>query len=350
MPPPSLRSIVMPVVISIFAFLDPAHANQTIGVGFAGEIHAVEFDANVGHESTIYIGGDLFGVCRTTDMGASWHSWSAGLENAYDGRSYYVDDIISVVKTDPIKTECTGVYAATHGGIYFRELNASEWTLQTDPLSYYYSFKYAGQPRQTTINFSTFGHDGGKYLFAGAGHARTDALNPEYYYTLTTTFDPAGSSHDEQYSLWFKDLGDSGSTWKPIVCSADWGSVRQIDVHGDRVVVAASNGVYLYTWQDLGGGNIDGTEIQLDDVTKTGSVTWSGDVWGAVFDGYDRIYVVNHRSYLVTPYIRPGVFYMDLHGEEPTWGWSEVGDLASPVAWRTSTKPWLDVCPTPRSI
>jgi len=63
----------------------------SFGPGVAGQIHALAFVED--DSETVYVGGDTFGVCKTTDLGGEWTYWNRGLENQFSGKSMYVEDL-----------------------------------------------------------------------------------------------------------------------------------------------------------------------------------------------------------------------------------------------------------------
>jgi len=53
-----------------------AESDLQIGPGVAGQLHAATFDPTDPDMKTIYVGGDNFGVYRSTDLGEHWEPWN----------------------------------------------------------------------------------------------------------------------------------------------------------------------------------------------------------------------------------------------------------------------------------
>lgn len=140
----SMRRIVrlisaLVVVASFGAALDclaqtAPTRGTAIGPGIGNQVHAFAFDP--ANTNVAYAGGDVCGVYKFTwdSTGGSWEPWSEGLGFADLNKAYYVDDLLVVRTGAPAQYQ--GVYAATHGGIYFRRDTDAEWTLISENQTY----------------------------------------------------------------------------------------------------------------------------------------------------------------------------------------------------------------------
>jgi len=330
--------IALFLAVSLLVVPDHALAQQTVtpfGVGLADQIHAVTWSTV--HPDTIYAGGDMCGVFRSTDRGRHWENWSDGLQNEYNAPSNYVDDILEVAPGDGIASSRVGVYAATHGGIYFRQ-GEQPWVDQTDPAvdEDAYSYKNgSAAPWQLPIPFSTlcrYDHGDVHYLLAGAGHARTGGTD-DLYPCIDCGDNPGPTQHPDgtspRASLWRLDLGDAAGCWVRVH-DTDLGLVRQISTEGSMIALATSTGIYL-------AGSIGQVPEAIDGAEKTNFMGWSGLFWGVAFDGDQYLYMVTHRDTTgLSDYPDPGVYRYDILNRE----WAKVGNPSAVVApisltWKT---------------
>lgn len=210
---------------------------KPIGPGIAGQIHAITYDPE--DSNTIYVGGDVGGVFRTTDNGAHWESWNYGLSDSSQAKPYYVDDLLVVGNT---------VWAATHAGIYSHPRGPGTWELRTPRDTFSYKGTSDDSILGRPIPFSCLAYDDStRTLYAGAGHATlTDSW--QYYPEAPGYAAIMSNPYDDQYSLWSCDLSTS-ATWQPVELSENHGRVRQIAIgHAGEsttyVVYATNVGVY----------------------------------------------------------------------------------------------------------
>gem|GEM_PF-5131225 len=293
-----LRSLSLTLLaLILLALADPAAMAVTdtqIGPGVAGQLHAVAFDPTDPDMETIYVGGDNFGVYRSTNLGGNWEPWNQGMEHANPKRTSYVDDIL-VVPPDPSNpTLQAGVYAATFGGIIYRPDEFSEWEHQTMDLTY---DTHLMEDHGGAIPFASLGFDPEtNMLYAGTGRARLDNANgyEEGYYP--------DHEVDGHRSLWCRDLdalaGDPFADWTPVMDIAGYfqgnvGQVWQIDIvsggsQGARLAIAAQSGIYI---QGVGRAGW----IELWDCEQGQLLDWPGyseDAWGIAVGGEGRLYAI----------------------------------------------------------
>jgi len=187
------------------------NAPTFVGPGIAGQIHASAFDPS--DTNSIYVGGDNAGVFRTTDGGATWEIWNDGLQNDDLSLSFYIDDLLVIEEVGTIEPSNTGVYAATHGGIYRRDVNGSSWILETDyktDSQFEYTGGFLGPNSSGAVPFSSIVYDEvSGFLYAGAGHSRfTEVGNWRLFYPEAGT--------GTKYALWRKNLAVIGSSWESV--------------------------------------------------------------------------------------------------------------------------------------
>ncbi len=132
--PHSLMCFLFFLLMSMMPISGYSITPEPMGPGVAGQIHAMAYDQN--NPSTIYIGGDNFGVYKSGDGGESWGPYSRGLVDTEQTSNGYVDGLIVVQPDAVISPDRAGVYAATWGGIYYRENDSCSWELQTPRKSY----------------------------------------------------------------------------------------------------------------------------------------------------------------------------------------------------------------------
>lgn len=290
-----------------------------IGPGVAGQIHALAYDPD--NPQTVIAGSDVGGVFRSDDHGASWYAWSDGLQNTNLTPSMYVDDLL-VINDPSIDSGYHGVWAATHGGIYFRSLaGASPWELKsTDgvgaPLSYTGRWKTtptgspdSGQPYPEVskpIPFSSLAYDAERQvLYAGAGHGRWMQNNHPWRLYYPEAFDSPDPSQ-EQFSLWECNIGGTGSAvWLSVGATLDKGIVKQVAVSSDNAgdpiaVFSTRTGVWAY----------EPTYEIATDIWANGdkSLEWEGVAWGVATGSGGEFYCLRTAEYPE----RPGIYHCNL--------------------------------------
>ena len=312
--------------------IDPARAvTEPIGPGIAGQIAALTIDPT--NPEVIYAGGDMFGIYRSTDGGVSWESFNEGLDNSDQAATGYVEDLLVLDSTSGVDPAWEGIYAATLGGMYFRELDGVSWTLLTDRDQYSY---YGSDDLLTKLTsaapipFSTLAFDQGtQTLFAGAGHSRWDRNNNYMAYPIWPNYAPYESGYTDQYSLWTLDLSTQGTSWTPVTGTAQKGLVREIAVKridGETVVAFSSNtGIHLgwssssfATWENLAYVN---KELPL-------GLGWSQEYWGLAFGADARLYSLQRVDALEEV---SGVYYCDVQDDGALRSWQPLGDYDEPV-------------------
>lgn len=318
------------------AALAQSGAPNSFGPSIAGRIYSWAIDPT--DSNVVYAGGDVCGVYRSADFGASWRLWNEGLESADVTASYYVDDILVVPGIGDLELapNRAGVYAATLGGIYFRPSSASgSWTLQTDYSSdsrYYYNRTddYASQ-KGYPVPFCALAYDEVNHvLYAGAGNCRNrDSQSPSAYKgysypALTDTtgasrFDPGAGGVSAEYVIWSLDLKSSASTWEPVLAGGSVvpsGLARQLAVFesdlGRFLAVATSEGVFL-AQVGPASATLDWSSL-VDPASKTDVVNlWTGFLWGLAAGADGRLYVLQ-RAALTNGSTKPsGVFFRDVN-------------------------------------
>ncbi|MEZ4388028.1 MAG: VCBS repeat-containing protein [Candidatus Krumholzibacteriia bacterium] len=315
--------------VSVCSFLATPSliAAESIGPGIAGQIKALAYDpdhVDEGLTTRIFAGGDVCGVYVTDDDGDHWRLWNKGLEEPGGTLTFYVDDLIVIGSgmVDPANLGAAGVYAATHGGIYFRKPDGASWDLATD-----YTtdgvFRYRGDESDTyaqysdcPVPFSCFAYDqASQVLYAGAGYGGHDVAGEpwRHYY-------PESGSSGPQYSLWACDLSQGHDAWSPIIATDGLGIARQIAIveidSVPRVVFASRSGIYLLD------ANRGGTTDLL--LGLPASEQWSGLAWGVAAGGADRLYAIFQRAQ--DPVVlAPSVQMIELG--DPARHWTQVGDL-----------------------
>jgi len=300
-----------------------------IGPSVAGQIHAFTFDPD--DSSVMYAGGDMFGVYRSTDGGLSWHEFNAGLQSDFQTASGYVDDLLVLGQGSGVDAAHLGVYAATQGGIYFRQSGSNTWELMTDLDSYsQYGSDSLLQDHITAvpINYSSLAFDPTtKTMFAGAGHARW--VDNYTSYPVWPYFDGFSQSPDQQYSLWELDLSMSSDVWSPVASTEQKGLVRQLavtNISGElHVVFSSSNGIHYVSSDD------DFAFCEnLANASKSlpPTLTWSAEYWGVGFGYNGRLYCTLHRD---APAGDPCVYHLDILESGSLRTWVPLGDLDADV-------------------
>lgn len=328
--------IFLATALLAVVFLGQVYAQATsIGPGVAGQVHAAAYDPD--HPDTLFVGGDVCGVYRSTNHGDTWELWSEGLENDDNTYSYYIDDLLVLGEDSGADVSRQGVYAATYGGLYFRGLGDPEWTLLSDYHSnciFSYKGGWAGS-KGAPIPFSALGYDSRNHiLYAGTGYARkVEWGNHEFYPTVGGTFEQCSGDTVNQYSIFSLDCTSGSSSLTPRLDSHDVGRVWQITVSDhdgySELVVAASNGLY----SDGGPNKIDGfIEIWDESPQDLGPIGWSEVHWG-VGAGYDGIvYTIATADTLNDIPAPPGIFRRDFKDAvADTAAWRPFGDLSQIV-------------------
>ncbi|HOX27252.1 MAG TPA: VCBS repeat-containing protein [Candidatus Krumholzibacteria bacterium] len=276
----------------------------------------------------IYAGGDVCGVYESYDNGVSWTPINKGLETPDNSLSYYVDDLIVIGEGDPenpVPISRRGVYAATHGGIFFRVTGADYWVLQTDYHAnsiYWYSGNtnsYAG-PKGAPVPFSCFGYDKrNRVLYAGAGHGERDRANGEPWRNY---YPEAPGAGNQQFALWALSLDSTPTSWTAVAGSEqNIGIMRQfaiLDIVGETeteslVVFSSRNGVFTY---DPSSGLCENILIEYGKRDIPG-VLWSGKAWGVAAGASGRLYSILTEGLEddgETDF-SPGVWYVDMNDE-----------------------------------
>ncbi len=304
------------------------------GPSVAGQIHALAFDAD--DPSTIYVGGDTFGISKYSILDNSWQFDTVGLENYHGGDSMYVEDLLSVRASD-VPLGAPHLFAATRGGIYCRV--GSQWNLMTPPTThgYGYTSNETGGFSKRMIQFSALAYDGSRYLYAGAGQARFDEKNPNTFYTLipTDNYHYVLDGPQSQYSLWRYDLALPGG-WTYVTDTDGLGPIRGLSSYTDEygthhVAFATPSGVW--DLQD------DGTP-ELIELTSAEKMTppphlWSGNSWGVAFDDSGRLFILNYRGTGESE--TPGVYVADIMESTPP---TFLGDVDSNIVVGTSLMSW----------
>lgn len=310
-----------------------------VGPGVAGQIHAMAFDPD--NPSTIIVGSDVGGVFRSDNNGADWTAWSEGLENTNLTPSMYVDDLL--VLNDPnIDLAYHGVWAATHGGIYFRPLSGGAWTLQSvdgigEPLSYEGRWRDDPQNPQPfpdlskPIPFSSLAYDSNRqYLYAGTGHARWLENNK----TWRLYYPEAIDTSDPQYSLWECDLGGTGAaSWNYVAITEGRGTVRQVAVAEDN----NNNPIAVFASRDSVLAYVPSPQPTLVDIWSNGNKSFNseGVSWGVAAGSGGEFYCLRTAAY---PEL-PGVYRCNLSSaplDDVTW--TELG--AEFDAWNEPIPPY----------
>ena len=284
-------TIGIPMLLALAVASSALAATEVqIGPGVAGQIHALAYDPEDPDRETIYAGGDNFGVYRTIDHGESWHPWNEGMQHEWPMRTSYVDDILVVPAdaTNPLLR--SGIYAATFGGMMFRDGELDTWQHETIDETYSggIMLDHGG-----AIPFASLAFDAEtNRLFAGAGRARKSSNDTSSIYPETGVGD--------EYSLWCKDLDASGGDdyydWAPVTDignDGNVGTVRQIGIvtragTESRLVVAASEGIYIQSPQRNGWQCI----WDPDGDPALSWPQWSQNAWGVAVGGQGRLYTV----------------------------------------------------------
>jgi hypothetical protein len=322
---------------------------SSIGPGVAGQVKALAYDPDV--LDRIYAGGDVCGVYVSNDNGRSWELINRGLESSDRTRSFYVDDLIVIGNDEGIPASRRGVYAATHGGIYFLGQSASAWTLLTPPPVYWYRETNCGSGyncvyglRGGPIPYSCFGYDAASgVLYAGAGNGGSDSpSSPWIYY-----YPEADGCTAVQYALWSLDLTSAVSTWQPVAGSENSvGITRQITfVDADDglggtqhlVVVAARGG--LFTFDPVSG--VTANIATMYGKQRDPGVLWSDKVRGVATGSNSILYSIfsENLEQLEETDIRPGVWWVDMSLPPASRTFKLLNaDVAVPprdITWRT---------------
>lgn len=322
----------------------PVRATETaLGPGVAGQVHAAAYDP--ADPQTVYVGSDVAGVLVTHNHGGSWSPFNAGLGNADLAATSYVDDLL-VIRSAAVGVPRRGIYAATHGGIFFND--GSGWQLKT-PYSGAGDFRYSGgfaamQDDHTPITdlyipipFSSLAFDESTgILYAGAGMGRQEEKDGQhardnYYPDGNGTTSPLGL-----HSLWKCNLADPSGTWESIPNAGNWGIVRQIAIvyksgQPSKVAVTTRNGVHLGTvtssgWVDDGNVWTSADKLVNFPMNAQAKQYWNENAWG-VGGGFDGKLYVAKMAVLDSAgntLSDPGVFSLDAFASGA--GWVPVGD------------------------
>ena len=192
----------------------------SIGPGVAGQIHSLAYDPD--DSNVIYAGGDNCGVYISEDGGDSWHLYNRGLTLPNLTRTYYVDDLLVLGDADGVDGSFKGVYAATHGGVFFRQSASGSWVNLTQDRQYGSDYRPYGAP----IPFSTLAYDHSSHtLYAGTGNARPGEWNSATNSWTRWPATPDGSADRSYYPSAIE-----GGGWHPnnMHClSVPWRLVRQ---------------------------------------------------------------------------------------------------------------------------
>jgi hypothetical protein len=310
-------------------------ANEQVGPGVAGQVHAAAYDPL--DSDTMYVGGDVSGVFVTRNHGQDWEPFNRGFAddvNAVYGAMSYVDDLL-VIAPDTFGT-AAGVYAATHGGIYYNSGN--RWELQTRrdqfPEFYYmggWASKGGTYPEvRLPIPFSCLAYDASSgVLYAGAGNARFEngaSSKWDNYYPAPGTSSPDFSGGP--FSLWRCNLRTAPGQWQGVALDggSNKGMVRDIEIltkagQPSKVAFATDAGVFVGTPST---GSWDCVNVWVGS-TKSFPIDsyWSTTVWslGAGCEG--RLYAAKAASFTknssgeFTKVSDPGVYWLDAYAAAP---------------------------------
>ncbi len=313
-----------------------------VGPGVAGQVHAAAYDPL--DPNTVYVGSDCAGVLVTHNHGVTWSPFNAGLENADLAATSYVDDLLVLRDGSGehnIDDNWEGVYAATHGGIFFND--GSGWRPMT-PYGGSNGFRYSGgfaslPPSTTDLNipipFSTLAFDKSTgVLYAGAGMGRREEgghARDNYYPDGTNTISPRGL-----HSLWKCSLVGPSPSWDSIPNAGNWGIVRQIAIvsksgHDSKVALATRDGVHLGTvtssgWVDEGNVWTDPGKLQSVPMDEQAMEYWTENAWG-VGGGFDGILYVAKMAVFSDQGVKlsdPGVYSLDVFAGSGAH-WAPVG-------------------------
>lgn len=250
--------LVVPFVIPVAA---AALDYTATGAGGGGWLHSGAFLPS--NSAYVVIGADISGVYRTTNFGSSWTPWNKGLQNIHENYSWHVEDLEGV----EYDGRC-GFYAATRGGIYYREYNSGTWQAMTPVPDYACKDSLAWHAE--AIPFSCLDWDGDSQIVAGAGRFwwGTDTDTQCYPGLPDWRFTPwLESYYNEQYSVWTLDLNGSPLTWVPDD-SSHFGTARDISVavvdSVTYVAVGTPNGIYLRDqdgWTSVGDSLYDDGDL-----------------------------------------------------------------------------------------
>ncbi len=323
-----------------------------MGPGVGGQVHAVAFDPD--DQDLVYAGGDICGVYRYSIAAGTWSAWSQGLDNGGLNYSYYVDDILVVGSDSQVPVAMQGVYAATHGGVYFRRDDSTDWELITPGLDYEggwasVAFDNSGKDTRLQIPFSCLTLDEANgVIYAGAGHGRSVRNQPRmdiYYPTAGSSVDypNALAGPDSQYSLWRIDLSTGGAVVAPVVGSQH-GNVRRViwadHAAGTEVIYACDEGIFTYT-------HSAGKDINLwPRIEKSGGALGvSEDPWGIGVGYSGTLFALMSRDTIPDGSggeiaREPGVFTFDLLGDRTTDKWHEFGPAGADTFLWPYTETW----------
>ena len=299
------------------------------GPGVAGQQHAAAYDPL--DADTIYVGSDVAGVLVTHDHGLSWVPWNEGLGNTEWAATEYVDGLAAIKSNTTgyvVPPGRQGVYAATHGGIYFRP-SGGIWQLQTNYAAND-TFRYSGtfltnspgvSELHAPVPFSCLVFDESNgVLYAGAGHGR--------WYDSAAAWDafyPDSGATSGTWSLWRCNLSATGDgLWHPITATQNLGKVRQIAILGvgstARPVFASSKGVFA---PDADGSQYENIWTMRDKSLEPG-IPWSGNAWGVGAGKDGALYCVMAATFetdqnAITRVSNPNVYVIDSSDPEASW-------------------------------
>lgn len=337
-PSPLALAVGLALTIGLKATPGVLAQGTAMGPGVAGQSHAAAYDPT--DANTIYVGSDVAGVLVTHDHGLSWQPWNEGLENTQWASTMYVDGL-AVIRSGSagyiVPPGRQGVYAATHGGIYFRPI-AGTWQLQTNYAANGI-FRYTGTfltnrsgivGLYAPVPFSCMVFDESNgVLYAGAGHGR--------WYDGAHAWDgfyPDSGATSGTYSLWRCELKASGDgLWHPVVETENLGKVRQIAILGTgstaRPVFASSKGVFTPNvagaFENIWAGRAKSLEP---------GINWSGDAWGVGVGKDDTLYCVMAAQFAdvsgtTVKTANPNVYKID--AADPLASWSPLTTIEAPV-------------------
>ena len=260
------------IFITIFVTVFAGATNfEPVGVGGGGWLHSGAYlptDADV-----ICVGADVSGAYLSTDGGDSWTPFNAGLLNADENPTHYVEDIEGVDNA-----YFTGFVAATYGGIY-KATTSGPWVSMTPIQDYWYDYDTGWTEQPQGIPFSCVDWDGGDILVAGAGQVRWGSSYEDTYYPAPDNV--AASSHPDTNSIWIYDFSDANPSWTPMA-NTGFGAVRDITVLDDlgTTLIAAATTKGVKYWNGVSWISLEQHSAIVD------LQTWGTLPYGTVLDGW----------------------------------------------------------------